>query len=108
MRKILSVSVFGSIFVAGIAFSAPSEARVNCDQMADIAHEVMTDRQNGRSMRDTMNDIREQYDSGFTNELAEAIVRDAYNNTRYDDSERQQRAVEEFENQVYGECVQYF
>lgn len=72
-----------------------------CDAVHEIASNVMSARQNGVSVRRAMELM------GGT-QIGTDIVLDAYKETRWNSESSKERAVTEFANDYYLECVEAF
>ena len=75
-----------------------------CNNMSLLAKNVMENRQSGTPMREAMAIVPE--DEGA--ELVRGIVLSAYERPRYHTESNIQRAIEDFENDVYLDCYRTF
>ena len=92
-----------SILATGCA-TAGSRAYTDetCDGLARIAEAIAQARYNGLTMREAMAIIRDR----GNNEVGRAIVKDAYKLPTYTTDKYQARAVQEFSNQIFADCIE--
>jgi hypothetical protein len=84
-----------------LALSAAEEKatwREKCDTFSDVAEYIMTNRQQGVSMRNTMKAVE-------VIDWAEEVVIFAYESPRYSTEDMQQRAIRDFTDEWYLRCV---
>ncbi len=98
MKKILSRRFAPSAFglAALLVFSTGAYAGF-CEDVNDLAEQVMTKRQQGFQMERIYNTV--------TGEFAKAMVEDAYSQPFYHTDEIKERAIDEFANDYYRACV---
>lgn len=90
--------------LAAITLSAcaPANAEVTkydvCGAYGGLSETVMTARQEGMSMRDVI-------EHAMGDEFSIAIVQAAYEVPGYSTAEFQQKAILEFSNRIYAECL---
>ncbi|WP_435100820.1 hypothetical protein [Arhodomonas sp. AD133] len=86
----------------GLALASPAAAEVDwqetCRIGSDTAENMMLERQSGVSMADQMEGVE-------GNVVGERWVIEAYNRPRYHTKEHQRRAIEEFRDWAYKDCI---
>lgn len=89
-------------FLALTLLAAPAlaEWRESCGQVGDLAEVVMENRQGGISMARMM-----RVAQGEAQEIAEAIIIDAYDYPRFSTSKVKRQTVEDFRDKWYAQCV---
>lgn len=88
-----------------IVQSQSSEGTVEeqfCDQLGGLAESIMRGRQLGASFSDAMSVARNA--GPEIRDITIALVRDAYNETRYTSATYQNRAVEDFRDKIVSAC----
>lgn len=101
MKKLLIASI---IFLA--SFNASANNYVDCEQIGELAKNIMGNRQNGVSISEIMTLVNSQSWSGNSGlkKAVEDIVIIAYESPRYSSPKYKQSAVTEFQNQALVEC----
>lgn len=99
MKKV-AVIVFIVLFAMPFLAMAEDEEKSTCQQFEKMAELIMKSRQAGISMSEVMgvSKISEI-------ELARKMVIAAYESPRYQTEEMKQRAIEEFKNEAYLQCI---
>lgn len=97
-----------TIFVVCFTMSAVSTVTVGdqknrdqCSKISDAASQIMTARQEGVSMSKMM----EAPSEGALGDLLREITVAAYEKSRYSTGPMKQKAVEDFHNDVYLDCI---
>lgn len=83
--------------------SAPSMAEDFCLQMHNVGKTIMGSRQNGVPLPQLMGLINESEES-LRDPLKEITV-EAYSQPRYNSKEMQKKAISEFANDLYVQCL---
>ena len=94
-----------ALAVITLSASASANAEVSkydfCYAHSELSESVMTARQGGVSMRDAIEAV-------MGDEIAIAIIQDAYEVPGYSTAEFQQKAILEFSDLIYAECLSLF
>ena len=101
MKKLLIASI---IFTA--SFSAAADNAVDCEQIGELAKNIMTSRQHGVGLGEIMTLVNAQSwgeNSGLKKAVEEVVII-AYESPKYSSPEYQQSAITEFKNQALIEC----
>lgn len=83
-------------------FSGADEPATGCEVISRLAKSIMQARQSGVSMSEMMGIAARDEDFKA---LAEALVIDAYDSPRYSTDGMKQRSIEDFENNVFLQCI---
>ena len=92
-------------FIASLVLAQPVAAGMpleTCLSMAEMAENIMRQRQNGAPLREMI--AIAASDEGPVADLAIAIVEDAYNQPQFSTPEFRDQAVSEFGVAIFGMC----
>jgi len=100
MRQLLCIIVLTTL---PMALSAQSQNVLErCEDYASVARDIMVERQSGRLMSEMMRRADGMADLA---DLAKTLVIDAYKKPAFRTAQHQSRAIAEFQNDAYLECV---
>lgn len=103
MRKIRnSLLALFFLLLSPITFAQSSEDMEYCEIVSGWAKSIMGARQYGASMAELMKTTEEYEQFGS---LVRALIVDAYREPRYHTERNQERAVEDFRDEVYLSCI---
>jgi hypothetical protein len=98
MRRAMKNALIAICFAAAGAHAVAEDSwRTLCEEVADLASTTMASRQSGAPMANVMSMSE---DPSF-----EDIVISAYERPRYTTQEHQQRAIQNFRDEWYLDCV---
>lgn len=101
MRKTL-----GLLLATVVITAAPAAAKVDnrvCPQIGQLAKVIMESRQIGVPMSEMMTTMIESGEKRV-DELMEQMIKEAYRRPRYHSEVNQQRAAEDFQNELESMC----
>ncbi|MFM2344127.1 MAG: hypothetical protein RLZZ210_737 [Pseudomonadota bacterium] len=105
MNKIIKNIVLISLHLLPIYCYADKLPSAECNNLSQIAKSIMKARQNGIEMNKIMNDMQEFDSDPKVNSMVEEIVRDAYNVLLYSSKANKDRAIKQFGNKYYSDCL---
>lgn len=76
-----------------------------CKSAAELAHSIMTGRQNGVPMSKMM-EVESAMDDRAAGKVTRLMVISAYDRPRYSSPEYIEREIQDFENEMYLQCIQ--
>ncbi|WP_217476617.1 hypothetical protein [Stutzerimonas stutzeri] len=99
MRKAIVAGAIALLASAGV--SADQKRTAQCAQISEVASEIMKTRQAGVSMAKMM----EVPSEGDLGDMLRGLTIAAYEKPRYSTPEMRQREIEDFQNDVYLNCI---
>ncbi len=111
MKKILCLVFIGLV---SLNSHAKKEMTKNdaieeiCGATSDYAKSVMDSRQNGVSVKESIENINRKMPQGPIQDYYKAIAYKAYSQTKWESKENKDNASVEFSNEIYLSCVEAF
>lgn len=86
-----------ALVALAIALPFHVSASEMCETMGKLAEVIMEERQEGAKMRDMYSIVN--------TEIGKGLIREAFKEPRYSTQEMRDRAIVDFGNDVYRECI---
>ena len=102
MKILISIILSGLISSASIASEKDYD---RCDQIETNSRKIMQLRQGTTPMKTMIKIVKETFEGSKSLNMQIAIVTSAYKQPRYSTDRMKKRAVEDFANDVYLECL---
>jgi|GEM_PF-2347695 len=96
------------LYLISFPSSAESDWRIICQVNSELAEVIMKNRQQGMSMAKVMEIADMSSQDKMLSAFVESYIIKAYDSPRYSTGEMQIRAIENFRDERYLECVKIF